>query len=358
LLTARAVMTAHRWLMTEVNAPLVREEFDTSPAAGEVVVEVAGCGVCHTDLGYLYDGVRPSHALPLALGHEISGRVVAAGAGAEAHLGKAVIVPAVVPCGACGPCSRGRPHICAKQKMPGNHCHGGFASHVVVPAFGLCHVDEARLAAAGLSLAEVSVVADAMTTPYEACKRAGVGPGSFAVVIGAGGVGGYAVQIAAALGAKVVALDVDPAKLEAISSVAAGTFNVKELDAKVLKKAVGAVAAAHGLPSTEWNILECSGTGAGQLTAFGLLVHGATLSVVGFTMDKIELRLSNLMAYDARAIGNWGCAPDLYPGALELVLEGKVLVAPFVEKHPLSDVNRVLQAVHHREIKRRVVLTP
>ena len=62
-------MQAYRWMMTEPGAPLVRETFDPfPPAAGEVVVEVAGCGVCHTDLGYYFDGVRTNHALPLALG--------------------------------------------------------------------------------------------------------------------------------------------------------------------------------------------------------------------------------------------------------------------------------------------------
>lgn len=346
--------------MTAPGAPLSEEIFDMpSPGPGEVVIEIAGCGVCHTDLGYLYDGVRPTHPLPLTLGHEISGRVIAAGAGAEGHVGAAVIVPSVVPCGACGPCSRGRPHICPKQRMPGNHVHGGFASHVLVPSHGLCRVDEARLAAAGLTLADVSVVADAISTPFEAVTRAGLGKGSFAVVVGAGVVGGYCVQVAAALGATVVAIDVDPGKLEAISRHgAAAALNAREHDQKALKAKVASVAKERGLPLTEWFIFECSGTGAGQLTAFGLLVHGATLSVVGFTMDKIEIRLSNLMAFDARAIGNWGAAPELYPGALDLVLEGRVKVAPFIERHPLSDVNRVLEAVHHRDILRRVVLTP
>ncbi len=157
---------AYRWLMTAPKAPMVREAFDPfSPGAGDVVVEVAGCGVCHTDLGYFYDGVRTNHALPLVLGHEISGRVVAAGKGAEAWMGKTVLVPSVVSCGECGPCKRGRPEICSNQQMPGNDIQGGFASHIVVPARGLCPADEGRLAAQGLTLAEISVVADALTTP-------------------------------------------------------------------------------------------------------------------------------------------------------------------------------------------------
>lgn len=350
---------AHRWLMTAPKAPLERASFAAQAGPGEVVVAVAGCGVCHTDLGYYYDGVRTNAPLPLALGHEISGTVVAAGGGAERWLGKTVIVPAVLPCGECDLCRRGLAPICRSQKMPGNDQHGGFASHIVVPGRGLCEVDPQRLAAAGLALPQVSIVADALTTPYQAVRRAGVEPGCVAIVIGVGGVGGYCVQVARAFGAQVVAIDVDDAKLAAIAPHGAAlTLNARNLDAKALKSEIASFAQNHGLRPTEWRIFECSGTAAGQLTAFGLLVHGATLSVVGFTMDKVQLRLSNLMAFDARAIGNWGCPPEHYPAALDLVLEGKVAIAPFVELHPLDDINRVLAAVHAREIRKRAVLVP
>jgi 6-hydroxycyclohex-1-ene-1-carbonyl-CoA dehydrogenase len=345
--------------MKAVATPLERATFDATPGAGEVAVAIAGCGVCHTDLGYFYDGVRTKHPLPLALGHEVSGHVVACGAGAEAWAGKAVIVPAVLPCGECDLCRRGLSTICAQQKMPGNDIQGGFASHIVVPGRGLCEVDEERLARAGLTLAQVSIVADALTTPYQAVQRAGVTPGSLAIVVGAGGVGGYCVQVAQAFGAKVVAIDVDDAKLAAVAPHGAAlTLNSRSLDAKAIKAAVQAFAQQNGLRRTEWFIFECSGTAPGQLTAYSLLVHGATLSVVGFTMDKVELRLSNLMAFDARALGNWGCPPEAYPAALELVLDGRVQIAPFVETHPLDDINRVFAAVHHREIKKRAVMVP
>jgi 6-hydroxycyclohex-1-ene-1-carbonyl-CoA dehydrogenase len=351
---------AHRWLMTAVKAPLVQEAFDATPAAaGEVAVEVAGCGLCHTDLGYYYDGVRTNHPLPLTLGHEIAGRVVAAGPGAEAWLGRAVIVPSVMPCGECAHCRRGKPMICRRQRMPGNDIHGGFATHVVVPARGLCAVDEARLARAGLELAELAVIADAVTTPYQAATRAGIWPGSLAIVVGVGGVGGYAAQVAKAMGATVVAIDVDDAKLTPIGRIAAAlTLNARGLDQKALRAAVQSFAKQNGLPQTEWFIFECSGTAAGQATAFGLLTHGATLSVVGFTMDRVEVRLSNLMAFDARALGNWGCPPELYPGALDLVLDGKVQVKPFVETHPLTKINDIFAAAGRHELSRRAVLIP
>jgi 6-hydroxycyclohex-1-ene-1-carbonyl-CoA dehydrogenase len=350
---------AHRWVMTAAGAPLVPAAFDATPGHGQVTIEIAGCGLCHTDLGYFYDGVRTNHPLPLALGHEIAGRVVATGADVEIGIGRAVVVPAVIPCGACSHCRRGKPMLCRNQKMPGNDIHGGFASHVVVPAQGLCVVDESRLGAIGLELADVAVVADALTTPYQSAIRSGIWPGSLAIVVGVGGVGGYAAQIARALGATVVAIDVDDAKLTAIGNLAAGlTLNARRYDAKALRAEIQSFAKARELPLTEWFIFECSGTAAGQTTAFGLLTHGATLSVVGFTMDRVEVRLSNLMAFDARALGNWGCAPELYPGALSLVLEGRVQLKPFVELHPLADINRVIAAAHRHELKRRPVLVP
>ena len=352
-------IAAHRWLMTAPKAPLVRAAFEASPGPGDVVVAIAGCGVCHTDLGYYYDGVRTNMALPLALGHEISGRVVEAGAGAQDWLGRQVIVPAVLPCGECDLCRRGLATICRSQKMPGNDIHGGFASHIVVPARGLCAVDPARLQRAGLELAQVSIVADALTTPYQAVRRAGVTPGSLAIIVGTGGVGGYCVQVAKAFGATVVAIDIDDAKLAAVAQHGASlTLNSRNQDAKALKQAVSAFAKTSGLRPTEWFIFECSGSAPGQLTAYSLLVHGATLSVVGFTMDKVEVRLSNLMAFDARALGNWGCPPEHYPAALDLVLDGKVQIAPFVETRPLDQINDVFAAVHRHDIRRRVVLVP
>jgi len=164
----------YRWEMTEVAAPLVCSFFELpDPGPGEVLVRVAGCGVCHTDLGFLFDGVKPRAGLPLALGHEISGFVTRAGPGFEHLEGRAVIVPAVTPCGECEACRAGFGTICPKQKMPGNDVQGGFADFVVVPANGLCLVEDqpdledgGEVGRSGCDLARLAVVADAVTTPY------------------------------------------------------------------------------------------------------------------------------------------------------------------------------------------------
>ena len=353
-------MSSHRWVMEESGKPLSRVEFEPDePDAHEVVVAIAGCGVCHTDLGFYYDGVRTKHPLPLTLGHEISGRVVSTGSGSGQWQDKTVIIPAVIPCGSCDLCTRGHGTICRSQKSPGIDMHGGFASHVSVPAAGLCEIDMNRLAKVGMELADASVIADALTTPYQAVVQAEVEPGDLAIVIGVGGIGGYAVQLAHARGATVVAIDVDQTKLQRLTDFGASkVINAREVQGKDVREAIRQFAKEQGLRQTEWKIFECSGTGAGQASAFGLLTYGACLSVVGFTMEKVEIRLSNLMAFHARALGNWGCLPEHYPDALELVLTGKISMLPFIERHPLSAINEIFAGVHEGKLTRRAILVP
>ncbi len=355
-------MRVGAWMVRSIGEPMAWEFREELPGSGEVLVEVAGCGVCHTDLGFYYDGVPTKHALPLALGHEISGRVVAAGAGAESWIGRDVLVPAVIPCGTCEACKAGRGSVCPTQIFPGNDVHGGFATHVRVPARGLCAVPDLRdrqVNPQGLALADLSVIADAVSTPYQAVVRSGLKQGDVAVFVGVGGVGGFGVQIAAALGAHVVAIDIDDGKLAALREHGAQLARRSDqLDFKTLKKEVGAFAAKHGCPTWRTKIFETSGSVPGQETAFGLLGHGGLLSVVGYTPQKLTLRLSNLMALDAVAQGNWGCAPELYGPALALVLSGKVAVRPFVEHRPLSSINTTFEDLHARRIARRVILIP
>lgn len=351
--------TPHRWQTIATGRPPEFRPFEPRPELGQVVVEVAGCGVCHTDLGFHYGDVPVRHGWPLALGHEVSGRVVATGHGAEAWLGCLVIVPAVIPCGDCPACRNGRPTLCPDQTMPGNDVDGGFATHLVVPAWGLCPVDGDRLAAAGLDLADLAVVADAITTPFHALGEAGVMAGSLVVVVGAGGIGGFAVQIAAAIGAHVVAVDVDSRRIEACRSLGITAVLASEpAPARGLRKILDGLAGDLGLGREGRIVLECSGTRAGQETAFSLLGPGATLGVVGFTPEAVSVRLSNLMAFGARAIGIWGCPPDLYPAALDMVLKKQVLVRPAIERHPLGAIAGVLEAARGHRLDRRAVLIP
>lgn len=327
------------------------------PAVDEVIIEVAGCGLCHTDVGFAFGAVPTRHPLPLVLGHEISGRVVATGPHACPWLGRSVIVPAVIPCGACEACKAGRPTICRKQFMPGNDGHGGFASHVRVPARGLCGVPDEL--PEGITLEMLSVVADAVTTPYEALLRAEVGPDDLVVVVGAGGIGGFGVQIAAAFGACVVAVDVDEERLDLARAHGASlAMNPRRVDARAMKDSIRGLVRESGRGRVGTKIFEMSGTTAGQETAFALLDFGSYLGVVGYTPEKVSVRLSNLMALDATARGNWGCDPAHYRKALKLVLDRKVRLEPFVEVRPFEELPELFAAASRHELRRRVIVTP
>jgi 6-hydroxycyclohex-1-ene-1-carbonyl-CoA dehydrogenase len=349
---------AYGFSLVTPGQPLERHDLRSlEPSEGEVIVEVAGCGICHTDVGFAFDHVAPRHPLPLVLGHEIAGRVVAGGRHATGWEGLAVVVPSVIPCGTCPPCRAGRPTICRYQFMPGNDGDGGFATHVKVPARGLCVVPEPL--PDGIPLAWLSVVADAVTTPYEAVRRSGLDADDVAVFVGVGGVGGFGVQIAANLGAAVVAIDPDGQRLELAARHGASlTLNPSGVGPKDLRAAVHAFAKNSGRPGVGLRIFETSGTPQGQLTAFGLLDFGAHLAVVGFTPASVAVRLSNLMAFDATAVGNWGCPPEWYPDALALVLTGRVKLGPYVETHPLERGAEVFQAVAEHRLSRRAILTP
>lgn len=355
-------MRVTSWIVRQPGKPMLREERDDAPGSGEVLVQVAGCGVCHTDLGFYYDDVPTRRPFPLALGHEVSGTVVEAGAGAASWNGKEVVVPAVIPCGRCAACAAGRGSICMHQVFPGSDVHGGFGSHLKVPAAGLCRVPDLRDRSrnrAGLELWNLAVVADAVSTPYQAIVRSGLEPNDLAVFVGVGGVGGFGAQIAAALGAHVVAVDVSQERLDRLADRGVHlALRADRMDARDLRKAVQRFAKEHEVPSWRQRIFETSGTPAGQATAFGLIGPGGFLSVVGYTRASVELRLSNLMAFDATAQGNWGCLPEHYPAVVDLVLSGRVALRPFIESRPLAEINRTFEELHTGAGARRVVLIP
>lgn len=345
----------YSWQMTAPDADFqLAENPFPDLEAHEALIKIAGCGVCHTDLSFWHYGVKTKKELPLTLGHEISGTVIA---GPEKWVGKNVIIPAVLPCGDCELCKKGRSNMCQKQLMPGNDFHGGFASHIKVPARFLCPVPDQLLTK--YPLGKLSVIADAISTPYQVIKKSELEAGDLAIVIGVGGVGIYAALIARILGAKVLALDIDDNKLEiAKNNGVDAILNVKGLDIKSIKDNVREIARELGVSRYGWKIFEVSGTKQGQELGFNLITFTSTLSIVGFTLDRTEVRLSNLMAFDAKLIGTWGCKPELYPEVVDLITTGKLKIDDFIETIPLSKINEVFRNTLNHVYRKRSILVP
>ena len=304
---------------------------------GEVLVAIAGCGVCGTDIGYFYNGIPTVARPPLILGHEISGTVVA---GDAAWVGKEVIVPTIIPCRQCALCHAGRTNRCLNQKMPGNShgVYGGFASHIPVPSRDLCVVPQRN----GFALAQLAVVADAVATPYQAALRGGLSPGDRVVIIGVtGALGMFMAQWAKYLGAEtVVGLGRNSAKLA--NSLHYGvdfTINISKKSPAEIKKDFFTECRRRRINSKYgWKIFEMTGSSAGQEAALELIGHAGTLVVVGYAPERISWHISKLMVCDGEIRGSWGCPPEHYPFILDRVMAGDIRIAPLVETRPMSRI--------------------
>ncbi|MFT5469653.1 MAG: 6-hydroxycyclohex-1-ene-1-carbonyl-CoA dehydrogenase [Verrucomicrobiales bacterium] len=325
---------------------------------GEALVEIAACGVCRSDLSFFYTDVKTVNPPPITLGHEISGTVIA---GESEWIGKEVIVPTILSCGKCELCLNGRGNRCVRQKMPGSSLgnFGGFSSHIVVPARQLCPVADRK----GHSLADLAVVADAISTPYQAAIRADIQPGDKVVIIGVtGGCGFYLAQWCRKMGAEtIIGIGRNDEKLaRSMDHGCDAVINVTEKsDWEVQKEFWKTARRLKVEPKWGWKTFEASGSKSGQELALQLLSYTGMIVIVGYSPDEISYNISRLSAFDAELRGSWGCVAERYPEILDSVLNSEVATSGFVDQQPMSRIEAVFED-HWRTGTplKRVVLTP
>ncbi len=282
--------------------------------AGGILVKVAACGVCHTDLHYIEHGVPTFKKPPIVLGHEASGIVEELGEGVtNVKKGQRVLIPAVLTCGRCSACRLGRENICSDMKMLGNHFDGAYAEYVAVPAKDVLDLPES------VPLEEASIIADALSTPYHAVKnRAKVQPGDTVAVFGCGGVGINAVQLASLAGGYVIAVDINERKLEwAMEFGAARTINASKVErvSKEVKKLTGGGADIA---------MEVIGNPNTIVEAFESVRVGGRLCVVGYTHEKMSVVAGKIMFKELEIVGSLGCRPVDYVPLIRMVDQGKI----------------------------------
>jgi 6-hydroxycyclohex-1-ene-1-carbonyl-CoA dehydrogenase len=322
---------------------------------GEVLVEVAGCGICRSDVSAFY-GEVPA-AVPRTLGHEISGTIVD---GASGLAGKEVIIPAVMPCNNCPICKAGRENRCLAAKIPGYHMgsYGGNSSHIAVPAEDLCYIGDRK----GIALSHLAVIADAVASPYQAAKRAGVQRGDMVIVVGATGCAGvYATQICAAMGAQeIIGIARNEEKLQrALKFGATHVINSQNKTARNVRDEFYAYCRSKGLPADYgWKIFEWTGVKAGQEIAWELLPFTGKLVVAGYGIHKNEFSLSRLMALEADVMGTWACPPKYYPEILAMVQNGLIQIEPFIKTMPMSRIKEAYEETYRGGPARRIILVP
>ena len=313
----------------------------------QILVDVAACGVCHTDLHYIEHGVPTFKKPPVVLGHEASGIVEEVGANVT-HIkkGQRVLIPAVLTCGRCSACRQGRENICSAMTMLGNHFDGAYAEYVAVPAKDVLDLPES------IPLEEASIIADAISTPYHAVKnRAQVKPGDTVVVFGCGGVGVNAIQMASAAGAYVIAVDINERKLGwATEFGAAKTINAEKVErvSKEVKKLTGGGADIA---------MEVIGNPRTIEEAFESVRVGGRLCVVGYTHEKISIVAGKIMFKELEIVGSLGCRPVDYIPLIRMVEQGKIDVKRQVtHRFPLEEIDKAFAVMKEGTSLRSIVI--
>ncbi len=330
----------------EFGQPLRIEEVPTpEPLADEVLLRIEACGVCHSDLHIAHGdlpGFKAGTRLPLIPGHEVVGRVVQRGADVtHLRVGDRVGVAWLhSACGQCEQCREGLENLCRKGVVTGMMVDGGYAqfmrakaSHALPIPEGLSSVDAAPLFCAGV-------------TVYRALNNAHVAAGQRVAVFGVGGLGHLAVQIARAMGAEVIALDVAEDKLALARSL--GASQALNAAAPDTVKAMRALGGAHVAVVT-------SAARAAYDTALKCLRPSGTLAVVGLPAEALSFAALALVSNEVHIVGSAVGTRDDVRAVLAMAAAGQIRC--HTETQPLERINEVFEQMGQGRISGRVVLS-
>ena len=348
-------MQMHRQSLTAYGAPLCETVADTpQPQGSEVLVRIARCGVCHSDLhmqdGYflLGDGkqldVRAGRTLPFTLGHEIAGQVEAAGPQANIAICAMVAVYPWIGCGQCAACKAGDENICTAPRHLGITVDGGFATHVLIPH------PRYLIDYAPLSSSYAGALMCSGLTAYAALKRlndrAARAP---LLLVGLGGVGLMGLALARAMyGTAPYVADIDAKKREAaLAAGAPAAFDPADAGArKALLKASGGIYAA----------IDFAGSDKSLNFATGVLAKGGKVVVTGLIGGAFSTAVA---MFPLKAMTIEGTTTGTLADARELIdlVRAKTIAPPPISERPLDQASKTLDDLRAGKIVGRVVLT-
>lgn len=333
-------------LLLDAPGSLVMEDLDEPvPAAGELLIRVAACGICGSDV-HGYDGSSGRRIPPLVMGHEAAGVVAACGAGSHRFaVGERVTFDSTVYCGECFFCRRGEINLCDRREVVGVSCqefrrNGAFAELVVVPERIVHRLPDSMEFADAAMLEAVAVALHAVhLTP--------MAPDSTVLVIGAGMIGLLIAQSLAATGCrKILIADVDESRLKLARNL--GTepaIQTLLASGAELVKAVQAVTEGRGADA----VLEAVGRDETVATAIDAVKKGGTVTLVGNITPTVTLPLQKVVSRQIRLQGSCASSGE-YPEAIALVSEGRIRVKPLITAvATLEDGAEWFARLHGRE---------
>jgi len=309
---------------------------------GEVVVRVAACGICGSDL-HFFEDMPTLISPPFTLGHEPAGEIESLGSGVRGWApGDRVALHVGRGCGECRACLSDHPSCCPKLQSPGLTIDGAFAEAVRVPTSCLVSIPE------GVSFEAAAVATDCVATPHHALTcRGGIKQGERVAVIGAGGIGGQALGLARALGAaQTIAVDVSSAALERAASFGATdtvlVANVEEAAARVCEISDGGVDLA----------LECVGKPDTVACAATTLHSGGRLVVIGVGMEPLRIPQPQVgfLLGELSVIGSFGSHAEDLAAVLRMQASGDIdIESAITHRLGLDEVAAGLEMLRTKE---------
>jgi D-arabinose 1-dehydrogenase-like Zn-dependent alcohol dehydrogenase len=327
-------------LPTEDTHPDVRiDELPVpEPGYGEVLVRVLACGVCASDL-HVVAGVTPAGDLPQTLGHEAVGDIAALGEDVDGWaVGDRVLILPAWPCFRCGYCLGGRENLCRSLRVPGVDVDGAQAGFALADARVLVHIPRS------VPVEQAAILVDAVATPYHALKRAGVTRGSTVAIVGLGGLGMHAVQLARLAGAEtIIGVDIDPVNLE----------RAEDWGADEVVDASDGTPARRVRELTEGGVekaIEFVGSNATIDQAVKMLAPGGRAVAVGLTPEALQtLPSALLVANELELVGSFGSSLADVNELVDLLDAGRLdLTRSVTHTYGLDAFTDALTQLHER----------
>src|SRR5579859_645063 len=296
-------------------------------AAGEVLVQVAACGICGSDLhGYLGHSPRRNRSIPLVMGHEFTGRVAAAGPGATGDLaeGERVVVHPQISCGRCRACRAGLSNICPNMSILGIERAGAFAEYVAVPADRLFRLPADLSDQDGALVETLSIQVHLFRQVARPLLRN-------VVVLGSGPQGLFAVQLARLAGAsQIIATDLIPHRMQLATQMGATTVlrGDEDVVGRVLELTNG------------WGadfIVDAAGAPATRRQGIAALAPGGNLGLVGLLPGETPVEFNAVVNRELVVRGSYSCTDDDLARSLELLASQQIMLEGMLELAPLRE---------------------
>jgi L-iditol 2-dehydrogenase len=336
-------------LLSEYRHLEVTDVATPQPQAGEVLIRVAACGICGSDV-HGYDGSSGRRIPPLVMGHEAAGVIATVGEGINGFSeGDRVTFDSTVYCGQCANCRRGDINLCDRREVLGVSCGdyrraGAFAEFVSVPARIVHRLPE------NLAFHEAALL-EAVAVALHAASLTTIDPGSTALVVGAGTIGLLLQQALRVAGSsQVFVADPDPTRLALSRQLGATQTISQNVAEEILRLTNG-----NGVDL----VVEAVGKTESIVTSIDCVRKGGTVILVGNITPEIKLPLQKVVARQLRLQGSCASAGE-YPKAIELMASGQIQVKPLITAvAPLADGPQWFERLYaHEPNLMKVVLTP